>query len=617
MVRRTGCQTGREGKDGKIMLVLRLFHRNSPGRQVEERPFEGGVVTLGRRATSDWPLDDPDRVLSNDHCKFTARGRDFFIVDTSTNGVFMNGRKERLPKGEPVPVRPGDQFALGHYTLMVEADVAERVAETENRDPWDEAPAPRAKSRVTGTPWERDDRGSGGSAKDPFESSLIRDPFAESSIGRNGPTSAGRDRGNPFAAQNSRAVASPKTDIIGDDDAWETTEQKRAGDWNAPKRGPVGMDDSLIGRPRDWVDPEPERTDEKFGFDAPFSMPIMQSPGLTSKSLDIPTDWEEASTLGRNRGRAQPESASNRPPPASRRPERDEEDFPTPRVPPAESRSRPAVRRSAPPEAYGRDDADERDLDDPPPRREESRGRGDGRNDVRGERAPPRPATRAAPRREPDTVEPERREPVPRRTDDQTNGQQLLQAFLDGAKLDPRSVGTIPPEELMRSLGAVYRQMVLGLGDIMSDRTSVKNEFRMAKTVVGRQDNNPFKFLPPQKVAVDLLRSNDEGFMAAEPAVRASFQDVKKHIFCVLAGMRASLAATLGGLDPKEIDVRLKGKSFMTAAGKKAAAWDEFVKFYGQFKKDADDNPESVVNRAFRDAYEKQLQELDGMTGRK
>jgi type VI secretion system protein ImpI len=213
----------------------------------------------------------------------------------------------------------------------------------------------------------------------------------------------------------------------------------------------------------------------------------------------------------------------------------------------------------------------------------------------------------------------ERRDSEPRRKTDRSGAgdDDLLAAFLEGAKLNPSAFHTIPPEELMRSLGGVYRQMVLGLGDIMSDRTSVKNEFRMTKTVVGRQDNNPFKFLPPQKVAVDLLRTSDEGFLAAEPAVRASFQDVKKHLFCMLAGMRASLTATLAGLDPKAVDEKLKGKSFMTAAGKKAAAWDEFVKFYAHFKKDADDNPESIVNRAFREAYEKQLQELDGMTRQK
>jgi type VI secretion system FHA domain protein len=231
---------------------------------------------------------------------------------------------------------------------------------------------------------------------------------------------------------------------------------------------------------------------------------------------------------------------------------------------------------------------------------------------TRGRSAPP-------PSRRSEARPVERRDPEPRRQSDKpgSGDAYLLQAFLEGAKLSPAVFQGMPPEEIMRGLGGVYRQMVLGLGDIMQDRTSVKNEFRMTKTTIGRQDNNPFKFLPPQKVAVDLLRSSDEGFMSAESAVRASFQDVKKHLFCMLAGMRAALSATLSGMEPKVVEQALKGKSFMTAAGKKAAAWDEFVKFYTQFKKDADDNPESVVNKAFREAYEKQLQELDGMTRQK
>lgn len=612
------------------MLMLRLFHRNSPGRQIEERAFGSGAMTLGRRATSDWALDDPDRVLSNDHCKFTARGRDFFIVDTSTNGVFMNGLKERLPKGEPVPVRAGDQFALGHYTLMLESGAPEDETDSSDRDPWDEAPKPRAASRVTGTPWEKDSRGSGGSAKDPFESSLIRDPFDESSIGRGRGGAADRDRASPFAAASSRFQDAPKSELIPDDDAWEAQSEKKAGDWNAPKRGPVGMDESLIGRARDWVDPAPEQSDERFGFDAPFSMPIMKSPDVSSKSLDIPTDWAEASSVGRRDAPELPERAAPQPPrrPAARAPERPErdDDYTDSRAMPLESRARPAQRRAPPPPVYDDEIVDERQSYDDRPQRRDPPPR------ARAERAPERPPERASERpveRQPERVSArgpaardagyrdDRRDPEPRRADDANRDVDLMRAFLEGAKLDPAAVSNIPPEQLMRSLGTVYRQMVLGLGDIMSDRTSVKNEFRMSKTVVGRQDNNPFKFLPPQKVAVDLLRASDEGFLAAEPAVRASFQDVKKHIFCVLAGMRASLGATLGGLDPKAIDAKLKGKTFMTAAGKKAAAWEEFVKFYAQFKKDADDNPESVVNRAFRDAYEKQLQELDGMTGQK
>jgi type VI secretion system protein ImpI len=579
------------------MLVLRLFHRNAPGRQIEERAFSGGTLTVGRRATSDWAVDDPDRVLSNDHCNFTSRGRDMLIVDTSTNGVFMNGRKERLPRGEPVPIRAGDQLVMGHFTIMIEAADDEPALEADSRDPWDDAPAPRSTSRVTGTPWERDDRGSSGSSKDPFESSLIRDTFDDSSIGRG--RGAGRDSESQFAV-SSRSPASKKADILQDDDAWELPSQKKAGDWDAPKRGPVGMDDSLIGKPKDWIEPEPEMDEAGFGFDAPFNMPIMRSAEVSSKALDIPTDWADASSL-RGRPEADPFSATGtgRQParrssaPAARGDDREMDSRPRrpaapPPMPAPDPRSRPAARRPEREPAYDDDGYDDRQ----PP--------------ARGRAAPPPPARRSEPR------------PVERRDPDKANGEQdLLLAFLEGAKLNPAAFQGVPPEEIMRGLGGVYRQMVLGLGDIMQDRTSVKNEFRMTKTTIGRQDNNPFKFLPPQKVAVDLLRSADEGFLPAEPAVRASFQDVKKHLFCMLAGMRAALSATMQGVDPTGVEQKLKGKSFMTAAGKKAAAWDEFVKFYAQFKKDADDNPESVVNRAFREAYEKQLQELDGMTRQK
>lgn len=202
-------------------------------------------------------------------------------------------------------------------------------------------------------------------------------------------------------------------------------------------------------------------------------------------------------------------------------------------------------------------------------------------------------------------------EPVPPPPSDGS----LLDAFCAGARLDASAFSGEDPLEVMRRLGAVYQQMVLGLGDLMNERTSVKTEYRMTRTTVRAEGNNPFKWAPAQRVATDLLRPRGEGFLSGPSAVKASFEDMKKHLLCMMAGLRAAVSTTLDGLAPEEAEARLKGQS-MVLKNRDAMAFAEYQKLYAEFRAAAADDPDSPVNLAFRAAYERQLQELDAMSTR-
>lgn len=189
----------------------------------------------------------------------------------------------------------------------------------------------------------------------------------------------------------------------------------------------------------------------------------------------------------------------------------------------------------------------------------------------------------------------------------------LLDAFCAGARLDASAFSGEDPVEVMRRLGAVYQQMVLGLGDLMSERTSVKTEYRMTRTTVRAEGNNPFKWAPAQRVATDLLRPRGEGFLSGPAAVKASFEDMKKHLLCMMAGLRAAVSSSIVSLAPEEAEARLKGQS-MVLKNRDAMAFAEYVKLHAEFQAQAGHDLDSPVNQAFRDAYERQLQELDAMS---
>ncbi|MDP3747873.1 MAG: type VI secretion system-associated FHA domain protein TagH [Phenylobacterium sp.] len=336
--------------------VLRLFRQSDPFQLMESRELTEGELVIGRDAAAGWTIADPERSISRNHCVIALRAGRLTLRDTSSNGVFVGARRDRLPPGEPAAIEAGDTLRLGGYLIVVEAAEAENGA-----------------------------------------------------------------------------------------------------------------------------------------FDAPFSGPMLKPVAITEATLAVPSAWTG-----------------------------------------------------------------------------------------------------------PEAVE-------------APSDGSLLDAFCNGARLDASAFSGEDPVEVMRRLGAVYQQMVLGLGDLMSERTSVKTEYRMTRTTVRAEGNNPFKWAPAQRVAADLLRPRGEGFLSGPAAVKASFQDMKKHLLCMMAGLRAAVGSTLEALAPEEAEARLKGQS-LVLKNRDAMAFGEYVKLHAEFRMRADGDPDSPVNQAFKAAYERQLTELDAMS---
>ena len=188
----------------------------------------------------------------------------------------------------------------------------------------------------------------------------------------------------------------------------------------------------------------------------------------------------------------------------------------------------------------------------------------------------------------------------------------LFDSFCAGARLSPNAFAGEDRALLMERLGAVYRQAILGIADLMTERTALKNDFRMARTTIRPEGNNPFKWVPPQRIAIELLRSEDgSGYVTGERALSEALHDVKAHMLCVLAGMRGAIGATFDLLSPAEIEARSANRGFVMPGQRSAAAWSDYVEQFAVQRRDADDSVDGPINRAFRDAYEDQLRQID------
>jgi type VI secretion system protein len=80
----------------------------------------GGIV--GRATDSDWILPDPERYLSSKHARVEFRAGAWFLVDTSSNGTYVNGAQVPLGKFHDYAMKDGDRLRLGEYELAVSID---------------------------------------------------------------------------------------------------------------------------------------------------------------------------------------------------------------------------------------------------------------------------------------------------------------------------------------------------------------------------------------------------------------------------------------------------------------------------------------------------------------
>ncbi len=103
-------------------MTLTLTLIKSPtglSAELQQKVFveDGGLI--GRGASNDWVLEDPERFLSSKHCQVVYQGGQYQLVDLSTNGTFVNGANEPLGRGNQVPLNTGDQIDVGDYRFKV------------------------------------------------------------------------------------------------------------------------------------------------------------------------------------------------------------------------------------------------------------------------------------------------------------------------------------------------------------------------------------------------------------------------------------------------------------------------------------------------------------------
>lgn len=177
----------------------------------------------------------------------------------------------------------------------------------------------------------------------------------------------------------------------------------------------------------------------------------------------------------------------------------------------------------------------------------------------------------------------------------------MFEAFCEGAGIEAAQFGAEDPAEILRRAGAVYRQMVLGVGDLLAERDRVRGEYQLAQTIITSADNNPFKWAPTQRLAIDLLLASEASFLSGPDALNASFRDIKKHLVATFRGFQQSLTAAIDSFHPATIVSATQGQSSLLK-GRATLCWEEACRRHAALAAELT-GESGVLNDAFVAAY--------------
>jgi type VI secretion system protein len=505
-----------------LKLTITSFQRLSPDQEATKL-LDRGSISIGRATQNDWVLQDPERILSKNHCTVHYRDGAYFLTDLSANGTFLNDSDQRIPRNQTIPLQDGDRFVLGEYEI--EATLIPGAAELEESGPeeplTDIIPAPHILPP-----------GSGGGSPAVPEKPSFADLLAEDQEHPRVPPPMRRpDKGE--------VVTEPSPDLLAPDRAFFEPPEL------IPGTPPPSVPEPS---PAEILPPVPPRAEPESSIQAipDIVTPAPPAPAAAEPAETlIPDDWWLAPPT--TPPAQQPASEPLPPPPPPAEPARVEPPPLEPLIP-----QRPA----------------------PSP--------------------PPAPAA----------VEPA-----------ELDAEALIHTFLAGAGLPHVRPTAEQGLEIMTHLGAIFRETVQGLTDILRARGDIKGEFRLDRTAIGPMENNPLKTPPGrpplglEEIMTLLLIRQQDAYMSPVQAVHEGFNDIKAHQLAVMAGIQAALNRLLERFDPHNLETRLQQTVFdsFLPASRKAKYWDLFTTEYQAIAREAEDDFNELFGDEFARAYEERL----------
>lgn len=167
--------------------------------------------------------------------------------------------------------------------------------------------------------------------------------------------------------------------------------------------------------------------------------------------------------------------------------------------------------------------------------------------------------------------------------------------------------------EITNVVGLLVRETVTGMMQVLSSRSSIKNEFRMNVTTIQPVENNPLKFSANVDDAMNNMFIKDgNSYKKPVDAIKEGFEGIAEHQIAILAGIRTAFKGVLERFNPDELEKRFEkyNKSGIIPGMTKAKNWESYTRYYHDLVDDMDNSFQHLFGYEFVQAYEEQLQKL-------
>jgi len=84
-----------------------------------------GGGSIGRAQDNDWVLPDAQRYVSSHHARIHCRAGRYYLQDTSSNGVYVNGATTPIGVRAQHELRDGEDLRMGDYHLRVRIEATQ------------------------------------------------------------------------------------------------------------------------------------------------------------------------------------------------------------------------------------------------------------------------------------------------------------------------------------------------------------------------------------------------------------------------------------------------------------------------------------------------------------
>lgn len=512
---------------------------------------QGGVI--GRGVDNDWVLSDPERFLSSKHCQVSRDGERYYLTDLSTNGTFVNGSVEPLGRGSRTALNDGDSFDVGEYRFKVVL-----LRDSGLSDP-----------NLPGDDPFAEPFGSSGSFDAP-------DPFG---IGRAGtPESMFMSPDYKGSVQDITPDSMKITDpLLALDNAGRALSDRSAL-LDDPFAGAVGSREDSANLMSDAI-AWPETKQES---------------GL------LPEDWADDLSLIGARKLSQPQYSL---------PEDDAliGDSVVPRARDALLDSdpfrKPDPKATAGAQAKGRPQVPRETI--PPKNPLSSKVSSGAKESLPRATDKLQTGTRASPPLEAS-------QPVRPKAPVAAAGA-MDRTLVDAMGLTAAELSDDQIREIHATVGAIMRETIDGLMQVLRSRTSIKNEFRINITTIQPVENNPIKFSANVDEVLELMfLRRSRAYKAPLDAIEESFNSIADHQLAVIAGIRSAFRSVLSKFDPERLEEEFKqtGKGGLLPGVIKGRFWGAYQEHYQKVVNDIERSFQELFGDEFVQAYEDQMRKL-------